>query len=104
MVVLLLAASWVQPACAQTAYIIPSLQQDNPSNHSYSKLGKIIANQGLVSSYDVIMLTTDYRIDVSVFGVQQLACRKGRACGQRSFGAQAISGLSCLQHGSPGYV
>lgn len=61
----LLLAVWLQLCSAQTAYIVPDMQADNPSNHSYMRLGAIITNRVMLDDYDTIVLTKDYRIIVS---------------------------------------
>jgi hypothetical protein len=60
-----LLASWLQLCSAQTAYIVPSMQADSPSNHSYLRLGSIVGNKAMLAEYDEVVLTTDYRIVVS---------------------------------------
>lgn len=61
---MLLVVLWLPLCGAQTAYIIPSLQQDVPSNHSYMTLSSIVTQPDIIKQYDVIMLTTDYRVRV----------------------------------------
>lgn len=60
-----LLVSWLQLCSAQTAYIVPSMQADSPSNHSYLRLGSIVSNKAMLAEYDTVVLTTDYRITVS---------------------------------------
>lgn len=65
----LLLLGWRPLGCsAQTAYIMPSLEEDNPSNHSYRRLGSIISNRVLLQGYDRILLLTDYRVIPTLFG------------------------------------
>jgi hypothetical protein len=47
---------------------MPSLEEDNPSNHSYKRLGSIISNRVLLQDYDRILLLTDYRVIPTLFG------------------------------------
>jgi len=61
---MLLVVLWLPLCGAQTAYIIPLLQQDVPSNHSYMTLSSIVTQPAVLKQYDVIMLMTDYRVRV----------------------------------------
>lgn len=55
------------PAAGHTAFVVPSMQQDNPGNHSYRRLGSIVANREMLKAYDTVMLTSDYRVVSSLF-------------------------------------
>lgn len=69
----LLAALALQPCTgappgprSTTAYVVPSMQQDNPSNHSYKRFGSIVMNKEMLQQYDTVVLTSDYRVVVSL--------------------------------------
>lgn len=64
----LVCLGWLPLCSAQTAYIMPFLAEDSPSNHSYRRLGSIITNRGLLQDYDEILLLTDYRVTPSLLG------------------------------------
>lgn len=71
LVVVVVASSCLQLCSAQTAYLIPSLEQDVPSNSSYARLGNIMFNPAVLHQYDVIVLTADYRLQVRDSGVHR---------------------------------
>jgi hypothetical protein len=54
----------LQQCSGQTAYVVPSMQQDSPGNHSYMHLGSILARSTVLKQYDTIMLTSDDKIQV----------------------------------------
>jgi hypothetical protein len=60
-----LLAAQLHLCAAQTAYVIPTMQQDNPSNHSYRRLSGIFRDEAVLQQYDVIEFVDDYRVDVS---------------------------------------
>jgi hypothetical protein len=72
--VLAVLQSLLQCSSAQTAYVVPSMQRDNPSNHSYARLGTIFVNTTLLRNYDLIYLTTDYRVQVCRQGTCACVC------------------------------
>lgn len=62
----MLLAAHLHLGAAQTAYVIPAMQQDNPGNHSYKRLSNIFGDDAVLQQYDVIAFTDDYRVNVSV--------------------------------------
>lgn len=61
-----LLAAQLHLCAAQTAYIVPTMQQDNPSNHSFRRLAGFFSDVSVLQQYDVIEFLDDYRVDVSV--------------------------------------
>jgi hypothetical protein len=89
----MLLAAQLHLGAAQTAYVIPAMQQDNPSNHSYKRMSNIFQSEAVLQQYDVIAFVDDYRVDVSA----QYISAADRPNSQITLRRSSID----LQHSSP---